>query len=564
MRRIFYTLSLAVAAISLSQCAFREQEAPEAEGGVAFELFARSAETKTVNDGFSTKWEVGDEISVYHCVPGAKTPTFDGVFEIDDAEKGHAKGTVKELSSGSYDWFLFYPGSTEAPSQPGGYVTIEPNPSQSGNDSRAHLAGPGFPLGGKADKVLYTATPSVTLHPLLNVVEVHVTNAQALAARVKSVSFTAPEAVSGKFEALWDGSFTARGDNSETLSLSVEGGALLDQGASASFYMGMKPFQAAAGSLLTLSVTMVTEDGREAVQEKSVSLPAATAFKSGSIKTLNFSFSEAFPEPQTYTFRKVSALKGGHHYLFVAEYNGVYYAGRYFDPSVSSGRMEVREVTPVQDVITLNDYDGAFRFSPYDDSWQITQPDGRYLYNNNADNIGVSATPVAGGMLWTVSFVTGGGAEISNRTRQIKFNTASTVLKFQSRQKTASGLVPYLYELENDILYEEEFKSLETPGVYGVNGHNWLYNEAGDQTSVLKQGSVLSFRILTPATYTALQLTGPPQNPAVGDYCSVEIKRFVKLNPTYSETLSFKALKHEGNKLWLLSDNGIGIIALTD
>ena len=226
--------------------------------------------------------------------------------------------------------------------------------------------------------------------------------------------------------------------------------------------------------------------------------------------------------------------------------------------------MEVREVTPVQDVITLNDYDGAFRFSPYDDSWQITQPDGRYLYNNNADNIGVSATPVAGGMLWTVSFVTGGGAEISNRTRQIKFNTASTVLKFQSRQKTASGLVPYLYELENDTLYEEEFKSLETPGVYGVNGQNWLYKEAGDQTSVLKQGSGLSFRILTPATYTALQLTGLPQNPAVGDYCSVEIKRFVKLTPTYSETLSFKALKHEGNKLWLLSDNGTGIIALTD
>ena len=561
MRRIFYTLSLAVAAISLSQCAFKEQEAPEAEGGVAFELFARSAETKTVNDGFSTKWEVGDEISVYHCVPGAKTPTFDGVFEIDDAEKGHAKGTVKELSSGSYDWFLFYPGSTEAPSQPGGYVTIEPNPSQSGNDSRAHLAGPGFPLGGKADKVLYTATPSVTLHPLLNVIEVHVTNAQALAARVKSVSFTAPEAVSGKFEALWDGSFTARGDNSETLSLSVEGGALLDQGASASFYMGLKPFQAAAGSLLTLSVTMVTEDGREAVQEKSVSLPVATAFKSGSIKTLNFSFSETFPEPQTYTFRKVGSVRSGHHYLFVAEYNGVYYAGRYFDPSVSSGRMEVREVTPVQDVITLNDYDGAFRFSPYDDSWQITQPDGRYLYNNNADNIGVSATPVAGGMLWTVSFVTGGGAEISNRTRQIKFNTASTVLKFQSRQKTTSGLVPFLYELENDTLYEEEFKSLETPGVYGVNGQNWLYNEGKDQISVLQVSSGISFRLLTPSTYTAVQATDMPSTFIEGASFEITIKRFVKLEVSNSRTVQVKVLKVDGDRVWMISGDGTGIIA---
>lgn len=561
MKRVLYFLSLAATAILLSQCAFREQDAPEAGEGVAFELFASSAETKTVNDGLSTKWEVGDELSVYHSVPGAKTPVFDGVFEIDDAEKGHAVGTVRELSAGNYDWFLFYPGSNDAPTQPGGDVLIEPQPLQDGYDSRAHLAGPGFPLGGKVENVYYTATPSVTLHPLLSVIEVSMTNAQAIPAKVKSVSFSASESIAGKFQASWNASFTEKGDNSKSVSLSVSGGSLLDQGSSACFYMGLKPFQAAAGSVLKLSVTMVTEDGREAVQEKELTLPSAVSFKSGAIKTLNISFSETFPEPKTYTFRKVTEIKNGHHYLIVASCEGVYYAGQYFDESVSSGRMTVREVTPVGDVITLNNYDGAFRFSSTDGGWLISQPDGRYIFNKNADNIYLSSTPDAVGKIWTVDFDNDNTAVIANRTRQLKFNTTSSVMKFQSRLKSASGLAPSLYVLENDEIYGEEFKNVEAIGVYGVNGSNWLYSEGIDQISVLQGSAGISFRMLTPSTYTAVQLAGLPSTLLEGETYEVTLKRFVKLSATHSFLLQVKVLKLEGDKAWLLSTDGIGIIA---
>lgn len=561
MKRIYKALSLAAAAILFSQCAFREQDAPVGGEGVQFELFALSPSTKTVNDGLSTKWVVGDKISVWHSVHGGKTYYSDGLFEIDDAEKGHAIGTVSELSSGNYDWFLFYPGSEKSANTPGGDIQISAQPSQEGYDSKAHLAGPDFPLGGSVEQVSYMATPSVTLHPLLSVIEVHVTNAQAVPARVSSVAFTAPEAIVGDFSVSWNGNFTAKGNNSDLVSLSVSGGTLLDQGSGACLYMGLKPFQASSGSVISLSVTMVDELGREAVQTKEVTLSAATSFKGGAIKTLNFAFSGEFPPAKTYTFRKVTEAKTGHHYLLVADYNGASYAGLYFDSSVSSGRMDVREVIPQDDVITLSDYNGAFRFVSAGDAWLITQSDGRYIFNNMADNIGISATPVETGKTWTLEFDAEGLAAITNRTRQLKFNTTSTVMKFQTRLKGASGISPSLYELENDELYEEEFKNYETIGVYGVEGANWLYEEGRDQISVLSKSSGLSFRLLTPSDYVAIQLTGLPSSVSEGEVYTVSLKRFSKLVLNYSASLEVRVLKVSSDRVWLLSSDGIGIIA---
>ena len=561
MKRIYKAMSLAAAAILFSQCAFREQEAPVGGEGVQFELFALSPSTKTVNDGLSTKWEVGDKISVWHSVHGGKTYYSDGLFEIDDAEKGHAVGTISELSSGNYDWFLFYPGSEKSANTPGGDIQIVAQPSQDGYDSKAHLAGSSFPLGGSTENVSYMATPSVTLHPLLSVIEVTVTNAQAVPARVSSVAFTAPEAIVGDFSVSWNGNFTAKGNNSELVCLSVSGGGLLAQGEDACLYMGLKPFQAAAGSVISLSVTMVDELGREAVQTKEVTLSAATSFKGGSIKTLNFAFSGEFPPAKTYTFRKVDNVKTGHHYLLVAQYNGVSYAGLYLDASLSSGRMDVREVIPQDDVITLSDYNGAFRFVSAGDAWLITQSDGRYIFNNMADNIGISATPVETGKTWTLEFDAEGLAAITNRTRQLKFNTTSTVMKFQTRLKGASGISPSLYELENDELYEEEFKNYETIGVYGVEGADWLYEEGRDQISVLSKSSGLSFRLLTPSDYVAIQLTGLPSSVSEGEVYTVSLKRFAKLVLNYSASLEVRVLKVSSDRVWLLSSDGIGIIA---
>jgi len=297
MRRLFTTLSFLAAVLALSRCGFREQEAPEPAGGRPFELVASPGGTKTVNDGLSTKWEQDDPVSVFHAPYGGAAYIADGIFTIDNPETGHATGTITELSQGLYDWYLFYPGnSSYGGKSPGGNAVIPAAQTQSEYGSKAHLAGPGFPLGGKAEKVAWDAVPSVTLQPLAAVVKVHVTNAQATPARVTAVSFTAPEAVAGNFSVSWDGVFSATGENSETVTAAVAGG-LLAQGESADIYLGIKPFQAAAGTTLTLRVTLVSDTGAETTAERSVTLSAATPFRRGLIKTLNFSFDGTFDIP---------------------------------------------------------------------------------------------------------------------------------------------------------------------------------------------------------------------------------------------------------------------------
>lgn len=562
MKKQIHILSLALAALSLVQCGFREQEAPKATAAGSFEIFAAPGETKTVGDGLSTRWEQDDPVFAFHAKAGTTTYVSDGIFVVDDPATGHALGTVEELESGLYDWYLFYPGTDQAPAAPGGKATIASLQTQNGNDSPAHLAGPGFPLGGKAERVAFDAVPSVTLHPLAAALKVHVTNLQERTCRIKEVSFTAPEAIAGSFSVSWDGVFSA-GDAqaAQTVCTSVSEGALLAQDGTADVYMGIKPFQAASGATLTLKVTMVDESGTEATQEKSVTLPAATSFTSGLVKTLNFGFTEAFPAAKEYRFRQVERVSSGHHYLMVATYNEVNYAGMFFDASVSSGRMNVRTVTPSEGIITLTDTDGAFKFVESESGWAITQMDGRYLYNNNVDNIGVGDSPVAAGMYWTISFDANGGAAIVNRTRQFKFNTTSSVMKFQTRQTSSSGLLPTLWELLDDELIIDEFASREKFGFYSLEGKNYLYTEGTDQLSVRARSTGVAFRLLQPATYTAYQVTGIPANPAVGDQFNVEIKQFVKLVAGISLNLQVKVVRVDGDRVWLLADDGTGVLA---
>ena len=113
----------------------------------------------------------------------------------------------------------------------------------------------------------------------------------------KQQCITAPEAVSGAFQVRWDGVFTASGNVSPAIRTQVEGGALLSTGETADVYLGLKPFQAAAGAVLTLSVVMEDGNGNQAYQERTVTLSSPASFQGGLIKTLNFSFDGEFDLP---------------------------------------------------------------------------------------------------------------------------------------------------------------------------------------------------------------------------------------------------------------------------
>ena len=266
--------------------------------GPKYELFAEPADTRTAlgDDGVSTMWLESDSINVFHAVAGSTTYKNDGDFDFDAATSGRFTGTLaEELTEGTeYDWYLFYPYNSfiTTPDNDNGRTYIGKRSDQSqvqnGNDSRAHICGTNCPLYGKAT-VKYPETLKVQMNHIASVIAVKVTNDDANDIVVKSVSFTAPESIVGEYYINFAGESPVITDykyTSATANLTVTNGAAITaEGGSATFYMLVKPFTAAAGDKLSLSVT--TDQG---TCTKSLTLPNDVAFTAGKIKTLNIGF----------------------------------------------------------------------------------------------------------------------------------------------------------------------------------------------------------------------------------------------------------------------------------
>ena len=299
MKKNFLSLGLiAAAAFTLTNCTQEIANPVEPSvDGVPFEIVASPAETKTTNNGMSTVWADGDAINLFHAEAGEKTYVSDGQFTLtsENTFKGTLNGTLVE--SYNYDWFAFYPYSkyvTTPASRTSGYMPVgsysNSSQTQEGNSSMSHIAGSYYPLAGKLLDTEYEAgTPvSITMSHLTSLLEVVVTNTSDEDLTVTNVSFTAPESVVGTYYIDFTGEapvFTPRGDSyvSKTASLKVTNGAAISKNASAKFYLAVKPFIAAAGKTLTLSVNGYS---------KEVTVPSDMTFAPGQIKTLNFNYNK--------------------------------------------------------------------------------------------------------------------------------------------------------------------------------------------------------------------------------------------------------------------------------
>ena len=556
----FKIAGLAASALVLTQCAsVQEMEAPRLVRA-SFEVYAAPAETRTVNDGMDTRWETGDRFSLFHAPAGTASFTADGAFTIDTPATGHAQGAVSGLGEGVYDWYMNYPFANAAERPTSVPVTVgapaDGEQVQQGKDSRAHLAGVNFPIGGKVLGVSTPDTPVLTAAPLVSVIAVNVTNPGQGLVNVTSVRFKAPEAIVGSFRVDVTGDapvFQAETASDEAV-LSVEGSAYLRAGESAVFYLGVKPFTAPAGSTLTVTVND---------QVRTVTLPRAYTFSAGKIKTMNVTLDESAPGTQ-YFFKRVDEIVSGHKYILVAE-----------DPNqddlrmacplpegTASGRLPAEIVTESEDeIITLDVLDNVFVFTQTDNGYTIRQQlDGRYLYNGNKDDVYAGTEPGTA-YYWTVSFGNDKLAVIQNRTRRLQYNPTSSVQKFQTRQSSSSvGRNPRLYELLNDAEIADEFAQKTVPGVYGYNGFDWLYADGVSQTSVRTLAGVTAFRIFYPGEFTVLQVTGIPAAPAVNDRFSIRFARYVKQAATHADNFTVTVLKVEDGKAWLMADGGTGFL----
>ena len=548
--------------LALTQCAsVQEMEIPvPAEG--SFEIFATPEDTRTVNEGQSTRWVKGDRFNLFHAVAGATSYVADGAFTVDDIQTGHATGSVKSLSNKNYDWYMVYPYNASASSPKAVPVTIGAASGQAqvqaGADSQAHLAGTNVPLSGRVKGVAADDIPVLSVAPAVSVIAVNVTNPGEGDVRVSEVRFQAPEAIVGSFKVNVTGKspvFTTV-EASEEASLTVQGGALLKKEESGVFYMVIKPFTAAAGSTLTLTVNE---------EVHTVTLDRAVSFSAGKIKTLNVTLDPSEPQQGTYFFKKVSAFKPGRKYILIAEEvdseeSMVLRMAQAIPEGTTSGRLYCEDVEEEDGVITLSSLENAFTFYEGENGTLIRQADGRYLYNNSSSNANLfTGTEPTAVYCWTISFDNQGLALITNRQqRQLKYN--ETVRAFQARKSSESGLFVRLYELQNGDDAIEEFIQNTTPGVYAYQGSDWLYEEGSKQLSVRTGNGSVAFRIYEPSTYTVIQITGIPETIAENDCLDIRVARYVKQAATHFSNLSAQVVHVAAGKAWLMAGNGTGII----
>lgn len=296
MRKSFiYAAGLMCLALSITDCQKElvDQTTPASEPN--FELFARPVTTKTANNDLDTKWVAEDAINVFHAETGSTKYVSDGKFTVKDIETGRFDGKVSTSLSAdkSYDWYAFYPYSSYNKTPAGiskdtfGYTTIGgTSQTQTGNGSRAHLAGESCPLYGIASNVASDKVPSISMNHLTSVIKVSVTNNSGEDLTVSSVSFTGTEDIVGTYFINFAASpvaYKSRGNAyvSSTASLTVSNGEALANGSSADFYIALKPFTAKTGSTLKLAVNGY---------EKTLTLKNDITFTAGHIKPLNFNF----------------------------------------------------------------------------------------------------------------------------------------------------------------------------------------------------------------------------------------------------------------------------------
>ncbi|MBR3386605.1 MAG: hypothetical protein IKG84_00020 [Bacteroidales bacterium] len=551
--------------MALTQCAsIQEIEAPATPEG-NFEVFAAPEDTRTVNEGQSTRWVAGDRFNLFHAAAGAASYVSDGAFTVDNVQTGHATGTVKSLGGKAYDWYMVYPYSESATTPKAAPVTIGAatgkSQVQAGADSRAHLAGTAVPLSGRVKAVAADETPVLSVAPAVSVIAVNVTNPGEADVRITDISFRAQEAIVGTFQVdvTGDSPVFTPVSASEEATLTVQGGALLKKEESAVFYLVIKPFFAAAGSALALTVND---------EMHSVTLTRPVSFSAGKIKTLNVTLDPSEPQPQgTYYFKRVSSFTPGKKYIMVAEEtdseeNVQLRMAKAIPEGSDKGRMECEDVEEENGIITLSSQENAFTFYEGEDGTLIRQADGRYLYNKNSSsdsNVYVGTEPSVA-YYWTISFDNQGQASIVNRQRQLKYNNTSTVRAFQARKTTESGLPVLLYELQNSDDAVEEFLRNTTPGVYAYEGSDWLYEEGTMQLSVRTGNDAIAFRIYDPATYTVIQVTGIPETIAENDRLDIRVARYVKQAATHFSNLSVQVVRVADGKAWLMAGNGTGII----
>jgi len=291
--KISALLSLACTALlSISSCSKVEELIPEPVAGEEMSITAEIPDTKTTNDGMSTVWASGDEISAIHIKTGHST---NYVSKFTYVSGNEFKGTVSNL--GSYnDWYVVYPYDANNKKASSISVSVNAAPSQTGVNSTAHLAGANFPLFGKKLKAPKAESGvKITMTNALSVAEFIVTNTLSEPITVTGIDFTSVSEIAGDFsvdmtkdEYVW----TAKSGASKTVSLEVSGDAVIAAGAKGTFYAGIVPHDIPAGSQIVVTVNAKREGASVVPCTITKTISADASFTAGLFKSVNLSYEQ--------------------------------------------------------------------------------------------------------------------------------------------------------------------------------------------------------------------------------------------------------------------------------
>ncbi len=425
MKKILFSLGVMLSAFALTNCT-QEIENPAQQpesAGYPFEIVASTVDTKTVNDGMSTKWAEGDQINLFHAVTDGTDYKNNGAFTVKDVEAGSFTGNLSETLDveEEYDWYAAYPynPALASPKNTTAAFTIATGLVQDGYNNMKHLAGDVLPLYGKATAVSGNDMPAIVMSQIASVIAVNVTNNTTSPIEVNKVAFVADgNYLAGSYYFDFSGDkLTFKPAQAEyTATVSVSNAANLAAGASAMVYLAIMPFEAYEGDCLTLTIN--DEVTKEIYLEKDVT------FTAGKIKTLNFSY-ESGETPE------VPAFKAGEYWI-VAN-------GKYAMPLTGNyGYLQVDKDGYTDNVYTFAEVEGGYT---------IQQAGGKYLYMTGTyDSFNVSATiPSAGGHVWTIEQNADGSYKILNtlKTKYIQLDSQyGTYGSYNTVKGTMPNLVP--------------------------------------------------------------------------------------------------------------------------
>ena len=479
-----------VAALALTNCSKEETVAPEFEGQ-DFELFANSDGSRTTMADLKTSWVANDAMNVW-------TATADGYqshgqFTISDVENGKFKGTLDASfdNTTANDWYVMYPYNSKVTLPDGtNYMYVgHTAPTQTGNNSQAHLSGSSAPLYGVAKAVAGSETPIFQMHHLSTFVRVRVTNNTEAPFSVASVYLTSESELylAGSYYVNITGDevvYTPSGGTytKTEVTLTVNNGEEIAVGEQAEFYLPLAPIKFGANDEM-LTVDVKTTEGATISVEKTI--PANTKFAAGKLNTLNVVATEdntEYPVVSGWPLitnnelltNGAKVVIAASDYDFACGSQSTYYRTNVSVTKGDNSLETVDDATEIFNVVAVEGTNGVYY------ALQSTKSNaGEFLYAPTSSNNNMLTQIInSHNSFWSIAVSAAGKATITNvaNNRVIQYNSSSP--RFTTYSSASQAAV--------SLFLVEEGDNVQTP----------VFSASATETALVCDATEASFSVL--------------------------------------------------------------------